>query len=503
MSLTPELEAERVAIEGYAREFGLDFFETRFEMVDWDDMNAIAAYGGFPTRYPHWRFGMAYEGLSKGYSYGLQKIYELVINNDPCYAYLMTSNDHVSQKLVIAHVYGHCDFFKNNAAFAHTSRNMIDQMANHASRVRRYIDRYGHEKVETFIDACLSLENLIDPYLPFKAPPPSDKLVKEDETTHIDIKRFTAKDYMDAFINPPSAIEKQRQQAISKRKEALRFPDEPRKDVLLFLLEHAPLRRWQRDVLSIIRDEAYYFAPQAMTKIMNEGWASYWHSKIMTTRSATTSEIVDFCHLHAGTMATAPNQINPYKLGLELWRDIEERWNTGRHGREWEECDDLERKANWDTGAMAGRDKIFQVRRIYNDLGFINEFLTPEFCARQKLFTFRYVKSSEDYRIASREFTAVKQQMLDSLTNMGQPYIEVLDGNHKNRGELLLRHDFTGQTLDIGWTEQTLRNLQTLWGRPVAIASKTDEGEAVEYKISGNEFTVEGPESKRAPAKAS
>jgi spore cortex formation protein SpoVR/YcgB (stage V sporulation) len=160
--LPPDLRALKQEIEGYARDYGLDFYETIFEVLEGEDLNEVAAYGGFPTRYPHWSFGMSYEELKKGYDYGLSKIYEMVINNDPCYAYLMRCNHTVDQKLVMAHVYGHCDFFKNNLYFAQTDRKMVDRMANHATRVRRYVERYGVEPVETFIDACLSIEDLID-----------------------------------------------------------------------------------------------------------------------------------------------------------------------------------------------------------------------------------------------------------------------------------------------------------------------------------------------------
>src|SRR5450432_2460814 len=137
-------------IEGYARDYGLDFYPTVFELVDAEQLNAVAAYGGFPTRYPHWRFGMEYEQLSKGYTYGLSKIYELVINNDPCFAYLLEANAEVDQKLVMAHVYGHSDFFKNNFSFRHTNRRMVDEMANHGTRVRRWIDKLGVELIEDF-----------------------------------------------------------------------------------------------------------------------------------------------------------------------------------------------------------------------------------------------------------------------------------------------------------------------------------------------------------------
>src|SRR3954462_14641554 len=158
----PHPAALQAEIEGYARGYGLDFFNQVFEVIDADYLNELAAYGGFPTRYPHWSFGMQYEELSKGYDYGLSKIYEMVINNDPCYAYLMRSNPDVDQKLVMAHVYGHNDFFKNNAYFSHTNRKMMDEMANHGTRIRRYVEKYGEDEVEAFLDKCMSIDDLID-----------------------------------------------------------------------------------------------------------------------------------------------------------------------------------------------------------------------------------------------------------------------------------------------------------------------------------------------------
>src|SRR5512144_3428059 len=165
--LPARLHDIRVQVEGYARGYGLDFYDVVFEVLGFDEINMVAAYGGFPNRYPHWRFGMEFERLAKGYEYGLSKIYELVINNDPAYAYLLESNADVDQKLVMAHVFGHVDFFKNNFMFRHTNRKMMDQMANHATRVRRYRDKLGVETVEDFIDRCLSLENLVDYQSPY------------------------------------------------------------------------------------------------------------------------------------------------------------------------------------------------------------------------------------------------------------------------------------------------------------------------------------------------
>src|SRR6476620_5695520 len=189
-------------IEGYARAYGLDYFDTIFEVLDYQRMNEVAAYGGFPTRYPHWRFGMEYEHLSKGYEYGLSKIYEMVINNDPCYAYLLEGNSLVDQKMVMAHVFGHCDFFKNNFYFSRTNRKMIDGMANHAMSIRKHIERQGIDKVENFVDVCLSLDNLIDPhsvYVERRARAPTETKGKEDEETR-EVPRLRAKGYMDKFI---------------------------------------------------------------------------------------------------------------------------------------------------------------------------------------------------------------------------------------------------------------------------------------------------------------
>src|SRR3990167_670401 len=164
MNLTPELAKIKEEIEKYAVEYGLDFFPVIFEVLDWNQLNEVASYGGFPNRYPHWRFGMEYEDLSKRYAWGLSKIYEMVINNDPCYAYLLYANSTVDQKLVMAHVYAHCDFFKNNVYFAPTNRHMIDELASHATRIQRHVSREGADEIEAFLDSCLCLEHLIDIY---------------------------------------------------------------------------------------------------------------------------------------------------------------------------------------------------------------------------------------------------------------------------------------------------------------------------------------------------
>ena len=876
-NLPSHLRVLKDEIEGYARGYGLDFYETIFEVVDADNLNEIAAYGGFPTRYPHWSFGMQYEELSKSYSYGLSKIYEMVINNDPCYAYLMRCNHVVDQKLVMAHVYGHCDFFKNNSYFAHTSRKMMDEVANHAARIRRYAERYGEDVVEAFVDRCMSIDDLIDIHsvaIRRRDEPIRSGLAGPEvpEATGPESQRFRSKPYMDDYINPHGEATAEEK---TNKPIVVAFPEKPEKDVLQFLIEHAQLKPWQRDVLSIVRDEAYYFYPQAQTKIMNEGWAcvgwssliptdrgfinarelvngsarpqvsdgasiravtdrrcfpnrstvtirtrcgfilhgsanhriatpsgwrqldelavgdeaalargtnlwatepvvldwsdaarkrindicreagvstrtlyrhiggrtvksaavldhllvnyrnaveaggatqlvrrkpviipkivderlgsflgyligdghisrvkrtiglstadeaqadefirlcrelfgleprkmfaenkirvrfssqtvqafllalglksgpwarektvpecilrspapvvsaflraiydcdgyagpqgvilstsstamsevvqllllnfgilsrrrvhkddnwhvhtmgrsaaafqekigfglqrkqaklasylgerrwfkaesavdtvaaiehgvadvydftveethryaaqgflnhnSYWHSTMMTQKVLEPEELIDYADHHSGTMATSSGRLNPYKLGIELFRDIEHRWNTGRFGPEWENCDDEATKRNWNRPTGLGRAKIFEIRKIHNDITFIDTFLTPEFCIENKLFSFNYQEPSKNYVIESREFQKVKQRLLGSLTNFGKPWITVVNGNHRNRGELLLRHEYHGVELNRGEAKDTLTNLYFIWGRPVHLETVVDD----------------------------
>ena len=486
------LQKEQARIRQVAQDYGLDFFPTIFEMTNYDQMNELAAYGGFPTRYPHWRFGMAYERLSKSSEYGLSHIYEMVINNNPSYAYLMEGNSLTEQRMVMAHVYGHVDFFKNNFCFGATdldslgktidpsqrrqpydpNRRWIDKIANHGSRISRHIARHGIERVEGFIDHCLSLENLIDPWLPFrgKRRPVDD----EEEDVPIEVPRLQAKDYMDPYINPTDYLDKQREKIEAERAQRKNFPEEPQRDVLKFLLDNAPLERWERDALAVVRTEAYYFVPQMQTKIMNEGWASYWHSKMLTERILDASEIVDYADRNAGVMATSPGQVNPYKLGVALYRHIEDRWNRGQFGAEWAACDRLDHKRSWDMQLGLGRNKIFQTRALYNDVTFIDEFLTPDFVAEMKLYTFGYSGRTGKYEIESRQFHQVKEKMLFQLTNFGNPVIEVVDANFQNRGELLLQHNHQGIDLDKRYAEAALKALVRCWKRPAAVATTVD-----------------------------
>ncbi len=497
--LSAELVEWQNTIRAKAIEHGLDFFETIYEVVDYTEVSELAALGGFPTRYPHWRFGMDFDKLSKSYTHGLSKIYEMVINTDPCYAYLLSSNTLMEQKLVMAHVYGHSDFFKNNQTFQHTNRRMLDQMANHAVRIRTYQEKLGVDVVEEFIDVCLSLDNLIDLANPrsysHQTGPKKVELkeLTEDETLYGEepkqtVQKIPTKSYLDSFVNPEKILQEEQRKQDLEQTRTRKYPEQSVRDVMTFLLENAPLQGWQRDVLTIVRDEAYYFAPQGQTKIMNEGWASYWHAKMMAENFVADSEVIDFADTHSGTLGTPPGGFNPYKVGYELFHDIEDRWNKGQFGPEWQNCDDYVAKNQWDKKLGLGRKKIFEVRKLHNDLTFIDEFFTEDFCRKQRFFAFQFNERTGTNEISTRDFQAIKSQLMKKLTNFGQPIIEVEDANFLNRGELLLRHLHEGEDLRPDYADLTLRNLHKIWKRPVHIDTRFEEKSFL-YSFDGKEFT--------------
>jgi len=251
------------------------------------------------------------------------------------------------------------------------------------------------------------------------------------------------------------------------------------------LEEYVNNRKWFKEesvddeVFSIeaTRSDVYDFSVSDTHRYVAGGLInhnSYWHSHIMTRRALKDSEVIDYADHHSGTVAPYPGRLNPYKMGIELFKNIEERWNKGRFGKEYDDCENMIQKAKWDKGLGLGLKKIFEVRKIYSDITFIDEFLTPEFCRDQKLFTFAYNPSADQYEIASREFKKVKEKLLFQLTNFGHPIISVVNGNYKNRGELMLKHQHDGVDLRPDYASETLKSLYKIWARPVNIETMVE-----------------------------
>jgi len=312
-----------------------------------------------------------------------------------------------------------------------------------------------------------------------------NNIILTDKSPNFNFK--TERSYMNNFINPKNEIERQQKEFEESQMLKSKYPQNPEKDVLLFLMNHAPLEEWEQDILSIIRNEAYYFSPQGLTKICNEGWASYWHSKILTQKIMNDSEVIEFASKHAGVMNMAPNGFNPYKIGIELLRDIEYRWDNGMFGREWSECDNNKEKANWNKKTNLGREKIFEVRKLCNDVGLISEYLTEDFCVKNKMFVYKFNQSTNKFEVDTKNFEGIKNQLLFMLTNFGQPIIWVENSNFENRGELLLKHLHEGQDLQPNFMQQTMTNLYKIWKRPVCIQTVANDIMTT-FRFNGEKF---------------
>jgi len=276
-----QLERAIAEITEVAKGFGLDFYNMRYEICPADIIYTFGAYG-MPTRFSHWSFGKTFHKMKTQYDFGLSKIYELVINSNPCYAFLLEGNSLIQNKLIVAHVLAHCDFFKNNVRFSLTNRDMVESMSATADRIHQYELMYGTDTVEQFIDSILAIQEHVDPGVikPYQL----DKkryieMVMRDNEREKDraaLSQEAASPYDELWSLDEEVKELERQKKQAELQEAKRFPPRPEKDLIWFIEEYSPiLEDWQRDILTMLRDEMLYFWPQIETKIMNEGWASY------------------------------------------------------------------------------------------------------------------------------------------------------------------------------------------------------------------------------------
>lgn len=436
-----------------ARGFGLDFYSMRYEICPADIIYTFGAYG-MPTRFNHWSFGKQFHKMKLHYDLGLSKIYELVINSDPCYAFLLDSNSLIQNKLIVAHVLAHSDFFKNNIHFQNTKRDMVESMAATAERIRQYEMRYGRQEVESFLDAVLSIEEHIDPSL--MRPQLEWSLDDEDE-----------EDGEEPVIRTPYddlwELDHKEENKLSLKKKRKKFPPRPEKDLLLFIVHYSrELEEWQRDIVTMIREEMLYFWPQLETKIMNEGWASYWHQRILREMDLTSEEAIEFAKLNANVVQSSKTGINPYYLGLKIFEDIEERYNNPT-----EEM----RKRGVRPGS--GREKIFEVRELDNDISFLRNYLTKELVVREDMYLFQ--KQGRDYKIVDKDWKRVRDQLVNIRINGGFPYVTVTDGDYLRNGELYLHHHYEGIELDIKYLEKVLPYIYRLWGRNVHLETMVEE----------------------------
>jgi len=440
-------------ITDIAKGFGLDFYPMRYEICPAEIIYTFGAYG-MPTRFSHWSFGKQFHKMKLHYDLGLSKIYELVINSNPCYAFLLDSNSLIQNKLIVAHVLAHCDFFKNNCRFQNTNRDMVESMAAAAERIKHYERIHGIKEVESFLDAILAIQEHIDPSLV------RPKLLWSVDDEEEDEEETAPSPYDDLW-----GMDKPKQ--VKKKRGKKPFPPRPEKDILLFIEEHSrELEPWQRDILTMMREEMLYFWPQLETKIMNEGWASYWHQRIIRELDLTSDEAIEFAKLNAGVVQPSKTGINPYYLGLKIFEDIEERYDNP--------TDEMKK-----TGVKpgSGREKMFEVREIESDISFIRNYLTKDLVMREDLYLFQ--KQGRDYKVIDKEWKAVRDQLVNMRVNGGFPYLTVNDGDYLKNNELYIKHWYEGIELDLKYLEKVLPYLHQLWGRSVHIESVLEDREVM------------------------
>lgn len=447
-----QLEYAIDEITEIAKGFGLDFFPMRYEICPPEIIYTFGAYG-MPSRFSHWSFGKQFHMMKLQYDLGLSKIYELVINSNPCYAFLLNSNSLVQNKLIVAHVLAHCDFFKNNARFQNTQRDMVESMSATAERIAAYEKKYGVHEVEVFLDAVLAIQEHIDPSLMKSKFDWALEELEEDEA----VKRETAYDDLWKLDEKP----KIGPEPLKKKKRML--PPKPEKDIVLFIEEYSShLEDWQRDILTMMREEMLYFWPQLETKIMNEGWASYWHQRILRSLDLTSDEAVEFASLNAGVVQPSKTQINPYYLGVKMFEDIEERFDNP-----------TEEMKKWGAVPGKGREKMFEVREIESDISFLRNYLTKDFVEREDLYLFE--KQGNDYKVSDKNWENVRDQLITMRVNGGFPFITVINGDYSGNGELYLKHHYEGVELDMRYLEKTIPYIYQLWGKSIHMETEVED----------------------------
>jgi stage V sporulation protein R len=467
-----------------AKGFGLDFYPMRFEVCPADVIYTFGAYG-MPTRFNHWSFGKAYHRLKMEYDFGLSRIYELVINSDPCYAFLLDNNTLLQNKTVCAHVLAHCDFFKNNFTFSKTSRDMVERMASNAKRIREYELEYGRERVEGLIDAGLALQEHVDASTYGRRGRDArargrydadrygsgryaaDRNGRSSGGGHDAVNSTPYDDLWD--IGVPKATGTEAAEAKSAARKGF-----PQKDVMLFLIENSPiLEEWERDVFTLLREEMLYFWPQLETKVMNEGWATYWHLRIMRELDMDEADAVDFAKMHAGVVLPSRTSMNPYHIGLAVWEDIEKRWDNPTQ----------EERERFHREPGKGRAKMFEVREMENDISFLRNYLTKELVEDLDLYLFQ--KVGNDWRVVETDWEKVRDQICQSRVNGGIPVLFVEDGDYNKNGELYIRHGYEGVELDLRYLDKTMPYLHQVWGRNCHLHTVI-EGREVLFTFDGN-----------------
>ncbi|MEA2624309.1 MAG: stage sporulation protein [Candidatus Binatota bacterium] len=445
-----DLEKWEERIREKVAEFGLDCHPQEFEVCDHQQMLGYMAYQGMPSHYPHWSYGKSYEKLKTLYDHGVSGLpYEMVINASPSLAYLMRDNTLCLQILTIAHVYGHNDFFKNNFTFRSTRAEFtLSTFKAHAARVRSYVEdpSIGLDRVEPVLDAAHGLSLECRRNLAVR------KLSVEEDRERL----------LDAARPREDPFHKLHRREAYQEPDLRKVPPSPEEDLLLFIRDFNPfLAEWEKDLLTIVHEESQYFIPQIETKIMNEGWASYWHREILNSLELPQDLHLEFLVRHNQVVRPIEGGLNPYHLGLKIWEDIRRRFDEVP-------SDD---PPGGGSPQPQGLRMLFEARAADRDASFLRRFLTEDLIREMDLF--QYQAKGNDLVISDvaddQGWRKIKDLLLKNVGMASVPVIKVEDAGYGNTQALYLKHDHDGRDLHLEYAEKTLSFAHRLWGRDVVL----------------------------------
>ncbi|MEK7590311.1 MAG: SpoVR family protein [Patescibacteria group bacterium] len=494
-----QLEKE---IKRIAESEGLKTTDIIFEIAPARRVIEGMAYN-FPVNFSHWSFGRDYDRIRTIYEHTGGGIpYEQVWNFDTPKAFLAESNPFALQVLVIAHVYAHVDFFLSNCYCQRSrlSADIASQARNAAARFRKYEERHGKE-VEKIIDAGFSIQWHQHP----------DYFRKEPEEERVlEYLREKLRNELIKLKNPSHLKKPDPKRIEFLEKELAELPDktppEPTYDLLNYIIQHSSkLKPWVRDVLSVIRSQARALAPNGATKLLNEGWATYWHIRIMhrllKEGLITPEEHGVFNCFNAKVTRESDSSFNWYRIGVAFFEHVKERWDKGRFGEDYEECRDYFQKINWDTGANKGTQKIFEVRSAYSDRMAVEDLFSDEFIKQQQIYIYGQVRDADGATFREKvadDPETIRTILKRTFTFHNLPLITIEDGNYDNYQHLYLKHHDTGYELDQMHRDRTLEKIFHLWGRKVYLETHR-EGKPILLSLEGDKIKMSNNIRKKQP----
>jgi stage V sporulation protein R len=443
-------------IEALARHLGLKYHPVEFEVVPESFMTEIAIYG-LPVRMPHWSFGVRYIYQLIQHRMGLSRLFEVVFPGNPGRAYLAQSNSAAENALVTAHVLGHADFSANNMLFRRSQQqvgeHIVEQAAAHARQIGMAIETHGIERVERVLDAALALEQHID----------VDQALRRERYPETLAGRASVND--DEFSRRYAALgpDTARPQSSGATKRAP-IPPHPEKDLLWFIAQYAPeMEPWERDIFLAVREESFYFYPVFACQIMNEGWASYWHARLLREADFLPQDAyVDAIKCHSDVVRpTASGEhvalsTNPYHLGFSIWEKIVE---------------------------AHGLDHARKIMCEDDDFSFIRNHLTTELATELKLFRFKGPPTGT-LTVEEPDISALHDALLAPKYGFGAPTISASRILVDGKLELLHDHQTDGRGLDLERARRVLEYVARVWRRPVTIMTVNSDGNPMEVSVA-------------------